>query len=308
MGGLAGVQYGQAILGIADSQLLQLRRRAAGLVGGVAEGKNPNLVPTVADAKLGEIADPTFTAHADPKVCWAEAVWEGRMAVEWMQKTVTKAKLELTKAKRQWAVVKGLAAAMVATLARLGWTVLDAVNVYTDNFEQLDFQKDPPARVKQLIHDSVRRWRWKLAGMMVGEGADGWTDGPVWKPVADLIPRGRWRDPVEGAKEGGVVGLKLAGEQAALRPAFVGGQWPQVRLHTVGLVDGPYCELCRAQGVEVVGIVAHRLYECPCVEARVAAGNRPEEINQDWGSRGSGGGQGGIRSGESSMGWERAVA
>ena len=160
-----------------------------------------------------------------------------------------RAKLELTKAKRQWAAVKGPAAAMVATLARLGWTVVDAARVYTDKREEVDFVKDPPARVKQHINDSVRRWRWKLAGLVVGEGPEGWTDGPVWKPVADLISRGKWRDPVDGTQEGGVVSFKRVGEQASLRSAFVGGQWPQVVFHTSGLLEEPFCELCRAQCV-----------------------------------------------------------
>ena len=304
-GGMAGVQYGQAILGVADYQLLQLRRRAAGLVGGMTAGKDPNLVLIVADARMGDMADPAFAAHADPVVNWAEAVWEGRMALEWMQKTVARAKVELTKARRQWAVVKGPAAAVVATLARLGWTMIDAVKVYTDKREEVDFQQDPPARVKQLIHESVRRWRWRLAGMVVGEGREGWTDGPVWKPLADLISKGRWTDPVHGPREDGVVGLAKSGEQAALRSALVGGQWPQVRLHVAGLVEEPYCVLCRAQGVETLGTLTHRIYECSRVEHRVG-GSRPHEIDQDWKLRGRGGG-GSMREGEGSMEWERAL-
>ena len=34
-------------------------------------------------------------------------MWERRMKVKWMQETVTKAKLELAQAKRQWPLSKG---------------------------------------------------------------------------------------------------------------------------------------------------------------------------------------------------------
>ena len=48
------------------------------------------------------------------------------MPVDWLQMTSKKATLELTRAKRQWAVVKGLAATVCATLAGIGWTMVDA--------------------------------------------------------------------------------------------------------------------------------------------------------------------------------------
>ena len=60
-----------------------------------------------------------------------------------------------TRAKRQWAVVKGPAAAVCATLARIGWTMVDATTAYTDRQLEVSFLKDSPAMVERLIRESV---------------------------------------------------------------------------------------------------------------------------------------------------------
>ena len=217
-GGLAGAQFGQAALGIADYPLMQLRRRAAGLVGGAAMGKNPNMTLVCADAKLGDRADPAFAAHADVVVSWALAVWDGLLPIEVMQKSIRKAKVALVSAKRQWAVVKGPAAALVATVARLGWTVVDATLAFTDLKEEVSFTKDPPAAIKKMVFDAVRRWRWRVAGFAGEEGSGGGRcEGPVWKPIADLIGRGRWHDPGEGVKERKWDEVLTKGERGALK-------------------------------------------------------------------------------------------
>ena len=158
-GGLAAAQFGQAVYGVADYPLMQLRRKVAGLVGGAAAGKDPNLVLVASDAATGKVMDPAFVAHTDPIVHWACAVWERWMPLEWLQSSLSKAKLDLTRAKKQWAVVKGPAAAVCATLARIGWTMVDVTTAYTDRNVEVSFLKDSPAMVKRLVQESVRRWR-----------------------------------------------------------------------------------------------------------------------------------------------------
>ena len=305
-GGLAGAQFGQAALGIADYPLMQLRRRAAGLVGGAAMGKNPNMTLVCADAKLGDRADPAFVAHADVVVSWALAVWDGLLPIEVMQKSIRKAKVALVSAKRQWAVVKGPAAALVATVARLGWTVVDATLAFTDLKEEVSFTKDPLAAIKKMVFDAVRRWRWRVAGFAGEEGSGGGRcEGPVWKPIADLIGRGRWHDPGEGVKERKWDEVLTKGEQGALKSALVGGQWPQCRLFEAALADDPLCALCRWHGVEVIGSLLHRIHECPHVEAR-ASGKRPQSFKESWANEGSDG-RGRLKVGAKAWEWERGL-
>ena len=52
-------------------------------------------------------------------------------------RSVVAAKRVLSCAKRPWVVVKGLAGAVVAFAARLGWTVIDASNIIIDKGEEL---------------------------------------------------------------------------------------------------------------------------------------------------------------------------
>ena len=82
-----------------------------------------------------------------------------------MAKSVMVAKRTLTCAKRPWEAVKGPAAAMVATAARLGWTAIDELTLITDMGEEIVMSKDPPAMVKKKVHEAVRRWRWQMEGV-----------------------------------------------------------------------------------------------------------------------------------------------
>ena len=202
-GGLAGAQFGQGVLGVADYSLLQIRRCAAGMIGGAACGKDPNMVLIAAEARMGASADPAFSAHADTVVQWATGVWDNLLPIALLQRSLTNAKMALARARRQWAVVKGPAAALVATLARIGWTVIDATTAYDDLATEVSFILDSPAMVKRKVHESVRRWRWRLAGLLGGVGENWQREGPMWEPVAAMINRGKWYDPEGGGKEGG---------------------------------------------------------------------------------------------------------
>ena len=299
-GGLAAAQFGQATLGLSDYPLLQLRRRVAGLIGGDASGKDPNLVLIAADARLRHMVDPAFAAHSEVVVHWATAVWERWIPIASLHKSVAKARMELANAKRHWAVVRGPAAALVATLARIGWTVTDAATAFTDRMEEVSFLKDSPARIKVMVNASVRRWRWRFSGLggMAGEGG---VEGPVWPPIADLIATGRWSNPLTRKTE-----VKLeVGESAALRSAVVGGQWPQTRLFAAGLSESNECELCRWAGRPSVGSLIHRLHECPLVEGR-ATMQRPQRVKEEWAQRGKHR-EAGVIEGSGMMEWERGL-
>ena len=299
-GGLASVQFGQAAMGVADYPLMQLRRGAAGLIGGAAMGKDPNMTLIAADAKLKDKADPAFAAHSDVVGMWAMAVWEGMLPMQMLHKSICKAKVALVEAKRPWAVVKGPAAALVASLARLGWSVIDATLAIDDLGEEVSFTKDPPAAVAKLVSNAVRRWRWRIAGLA---GAGG--EGPIWKPIADLMAGGKWHDPGEKAWDR-IVGVALTrGERGALKSAMVGGQWPQSRLFSAALADDPLCELCRWHGTEVVGSTLHRIHGCPHVEQR-ASERRPLVVKEKWMKEGCGE-HGRLKEGASTMEWERGL-
>ena len=303
-GALASAQFAQACLGIGDFALLQLRRAAAGIIGGSTAGKRPGMVLAAADAKLGHRADPAFAAHAEPIGSWAAAVWDNLMPRQRMGNSVVAAKRVLTCVKRPWAAVKGPAGALVASAARLGWTVVDAGTIITDVGEELLLHRDSPAMVKKKVHAAVVRWRWEKEGVgRKRHNGRGW-EGPIWEPVAALIAKGQWRSE-NGRRWPRTETILTKGERAALRSVITGGQWPQTRLFMAGLAEYPWCELCLREGQHNVGNCVHRAYECAQVE-RYASTRRHAAVEQWWRREGKEECEGAQGEGNR-MKWERAL-
>ena len=127
---------------------------------------------------------------------------------------MSRAKVALTRAKKQWSVVRGPAAALIATLARIGWTVADATVAVNDLCQEVCFTKDSLVVVKKLVFESGKRWRWREAGLAGTVGVGGRVHGPLWKPIADLITRGKWHDHAATGRGAEAVGRGTHGRRA----------------------------------------------------------------------------------------------
>ena len=77
---------------------------------------------------------------------------------------VNHAKAKLDEAVNKWAVVRGPAATLVQTCARIGWQVVSATELVTDTGEVLALQLDPPIVVVKKCFEAVQRWRWRRVG------------------------------------------------------------------------------------------------------------------------------------------------
>ncbi len=261
----ASFTYGDEVVGVATATLEARRRTVASLVGGGAGGKSIDMVLALADERQHQRLDPAFDAHILPIGRWAEAAWCDWASIGAMNAGVGLAKKRLAKARRPWSAVNGPAAAMVATAARLNWTVVDAVTLISDTGRRLELRRDPPCVIKREVHGAVRRWRWRriclASGYPFGKSDDG---GEVCLDVFRrlLSPRAR------GA-------TWTAAHQAALKSALVNGQWCQQRLFSANMADDPFCKLCQRCGVArsdatgglvcaepPTGTLYHRLAEC----------------------------------------------
>ena len=83
---------------------------------------------------------------------------------------------------------KGLAAAMVVSCRRLGWTVVSSTELRTDQGEALDLLVDPPAAVKLEVARAVKRWRWRnVEAKMPHLKKGGSGAGALMEPISKLL-------------------------------------------------------------------------------------------------------------------------
>ena len=164
--------------------------------------------------------------------------------------------MQLACAARPWARVRGPATAFVASAAELGWTVQAAACVIDDRGCAIDLGRDSPGLVRQMVAASVRRWRWKRVASRLPSLRRSPACAAFLQPIHRLLdPRNHdttW----------------TSAQAASLRSLVTDRQWPQQRLHTAGLADDPFCQLCVAtSGVRTPGTSVHRICECPCLES-----------------------------------------
>jgi hypothetical protein len=128
--------------------------------------------------------------------------------------------------------------------------VHDYSHVTDDAGNKFDLARDPPALVKQMVAESVRRWQVARVDRTFSSADLGGTLRLA--PLAKLL---RTSSPLWGPAE-----------RAQLHSAIVGGQWTQLRLYRAGRAESPLCVLCGAAH----GTMAHRLWWCEHPELAAA--------------------------------------
>ena len=98
-------------------------------------------------------------AHRVPIATWALAVLETWLLIPMVDQMMTSAIPTLRSAKLVGAVVKGPAAAVVATAARIGWQILNATQILTDVGHLLDLSLVPPKVIAEHVFKAVESWR-----------------------------------------------------------------------------------------------------------------------------------------------------
>ena len=161
-GGVAALTFEQAVTGVSNKLLLQQRRAVAAATVRTGGGGDLDLTLALADGSKRGRVDPAFEAHSQPIVFRAMAVWYDWLLRSTLRRLISNARARLARAKAPWAVVRGPAAAYVATAGRLGWCVHGPLTVLLDDDSTLDYAVDSPAFVKAAVHGWVRLARaWK---------------------------------------------------------------------------------------------------------------------------------------------------
>jgi ribonuclease HI len=289
-GGILAMTFGEAISGVSDSILYGQRTAAARAAAPPAGycGQDLDLALTMADASASGRADPAFDAHKVPIATWALAIWESWLHRGMLERITNDAINMLRAAKNVWAKVKGPAAAMVATAARIGWQTLNATTLVTDLGEIVDMTVDPPKVVALQVFEAVKRWRWKRLEKNHKRLAEGGTGrgpmmAPIWKLLRSKMQTDEWN----------------AGHRSALRSAIANRQWTQARCFAARFVIHGKCLLCLDDIIKQrlphltddersiiepttediaaapVGNLFHRLTSCPRVASN-CKGKRPD--------------------------------
>ena len=156
-GGLAALMHGFGGSGVSPSVLLHQRRAvqsAAAPKNGLG-GQELEMAMMIADGSKTGRADPAFPAHVDVVQHWAQAIWNRWLPVASLQVGLDYARTRVTESLRPWSVATGPAAALLLTLDRVGWTVVDATNLTTDTGRTIELSTDPPVVVARQMEAAV---------------------------------------------------------------------------------------------------------------------------------------------------------
>ena len=252
-GGNQSMLFGQRALGVSSSFLAKQRTTSAAATCVNNCGANLDITLALADGKTLGSADPAFEGHVGVVHFWSLAIWENWAPPTLLQANITDAMRRLDRARNMWNVVFGPAAACVATLNRLGWSILSAWEVIADDGENIDMRVQSPEYVKQAVTQSVARWRWRRVEKAFPSlrcAVSG--DGPAWRPILKAL----------NCKDTDSWGQTHKG---AFRSLVAGRQWTQARLAKAQLVESPLCQLClHLPGGGVPGTLLHR-HVCPAL-------------------------------------------
>ena len=226
--------------------------------------------------------DPAYHAHALPLRHWSLAWWFGWLAPRVLAQSLVIAAAKLRGTVRTpWDKVTGPAAALLASIWRLGWAVYRAYIFYDDLGNVIDFTLDSPAAVARAVRESVSRWQARQAMMQVSGCIPEVDDFTVTAPPSDLkippefLPPAylpAWTPqsvilitaPLARLMHSKAARLATVPEFTAVhRPSLVSavtaGQWPQTRmLKLFPEEDDNSCQLCKG----APGTLMHR-YQCP---------------------------------------------
>ena len=267
-------------MGMSDSMLQAARVTVATLAAPGAGGKTPDLVLFALDAGKGTL-DPAYDVTTLPLKHWALAWWEGWVSPVDLSRAAKYAAAALRPAATSvWSRVTGPVAALLASIWRIGWDMVEPHILLTDVGRVLDLRLDPPAVVQAEAKVAVRRWQLarvlKLNPLWTPTPAGGTCPDPLYRPpipecfrpppIVALQPlTARLPEFVVGITKplvkllAGTGRPKAPGWDCKFRPyllsTLVGGQWAQVGVVTVlGPDTEKTCRLCREED----GTLEHR--------------------------------------------------
>ena len=107
-----------------------------------------------------------------------------------MEKAWCQAASKIGDADDLWKHITGPAAAMIATIEIVGWSMSNWHTITMENCETIDMCICRAAIVVALINDATARWLWHEsdAAKEDNQATDDWrNDVPWWYPVREIV-------------------------------------------------------------------------------------------------------------------------
>jgi len=150
-GGTAALVLGHGTMGVSNSLLLS-QRQAVAAASVLSGARDVDLTLIMAVGSGHGKADPAFAAHEAAIGSWAQAAWSKWLSRAALARIAAQAASSLQGSGSFWAKVKGPAAAMAASAARLCWRAVGSTQSMT-----LAVTLTSPEIGE--VEKSVRRWR-----------------------------------------------------------------------------------------------------------------------------------------------------
>ena len=182
-GAIPAATFGVSVLGMADAPLRALRQASAAVAFQHSRLRSLNLSFLLL-GKAGQ--DPAWSVHSLPLGAWARAVWGELFPLDDLFLAFEWAKSRFVGAQRPWLRVVGPAGAVVASLHRLGWQPLSAVEWVDDLGRHIHLRSSWPKSVVKWVHSAVDRWSWRQIAESHPDLAH-LRDGACLEPIRGLI-------------------------------------------------------------------------------------------------------------------------
>ncbi len=256
--------YEAAVNGLADDEVLMLRRTAAAAVAPRGRGRSLTMAMLMAGM-------PTWCSELAPALQYARATWRasngatrgndldlGEIARTWNKMHDEGYLSRLVKpraseaygsggaSERKWAACRGPIGAMVLSLDRVRWQVKGPF-VWTDDWgEDIILTTTSPALLKDLLKEAVQREAQRKVAATWSDGGDASFSGrrvcvDVFHKV---ITSARHLAPLE---------------RGALASTVADAVWTRDRAHRAGYEVDNICPMCGAAG----DTAHHRVWWCP---------------------------------------------
>ena len=214
---------------MADAPLRALRQASAAVAFQHSRLRSLNLSFLLL-GKAGQ--DPAWGVHSLPLGAWARAVWGGLLPLDDLFLAFEWARRRFVGAQRPWLRVVGPAGAVVASLHRLGWQPLSAVEWVDDLGRHIHLRSSCPKSVVKWVHSAVDRWSWR----QIAEG----------HPDLAHLRDGACLERIRGLIRKAGTSLSWGFKEGASLEAIVTGAAPcQSRLFDIGAAEDDRCQSCK---------------------------------------------------------------